>query len=244
MRFVREIGIAHEGKVRTARFDLRRGVVVISTDGATYVAPRSRLLVRLRGQRPRESGPNMLRWNQVAGLILWRPSSGNSPLQDLAFTGVERREILLTMTGRSKVRRSGRGDQVKQLESRVRSGRILSARRALLCLAAGVVAGLLTATCGPELGPIVGWCVAATCALAWVWLIGWHQDADGTERLAEEENRSRSTDLWVVLAAVASLAVVAVALQRSEKDPVAVATVLLSVVSVTLAWAMVNTVFA
>ena len=38
MRFVREIGIAPEGRVRTVGFDLRRGVVVISTDGATYVA--------------------------------------------------------------------------------------------------------------------------------------------------------------------------------------------------------------
>ena len=44
---------------------------------------------------------------------------------------------------------------------------------------------------------------------------------------------------------MASLATVAVALQRfSGKDPVAVATVLMSVLSVTLAWAMVNTVFA
>jgi uncharacterized membrane protein len=87
--------------------------------------------------------------------------------------------------------------------------------------------------------------VASTSALSWVWLIGWHQDAAGTKLLAEEENRSRSTDLWVVLAAVASLAVVAVALQRSGgKDPIAVAIVLLSVLSVILAWAMVNTVFA
>jgi uncharacterized membrane protein len=63
--------------------------------------------------------------------------------------------------------------------------------------------------------------------------------------LAEEESRSHSTDLWVVLAAVASLAAVVTALQRSRgTDPVAVATVLLSVLSVTLAWAMVNTVFA
>ncbi len=78
-----------------------------------------------------------------------------------------------------------------------------------------------------------------------MWVIGWHQDAEGTERLAEEESRSHSTDLWVVLAAVASLAAVATALQRSGgTDPVAVATVLLSVLSVTLAWAMVNTVFA
>jgi hypothetical protein len=39
MRFVREIGIALEGKVRTVGFDFTRGVVVISTDEATYGAP-------------------------------------------------------------------------------------------------------------------------------------------------------------------------------------------------------------
>ena len=134
---------------------------------------------------------------------------------------------------------------MKVLASQAESGRILSVRRALLCLAAGTSAGLLVTVWAVELGPIVGWCVAAGSALAWVWAIGWHQDAEGTERLAEEESRSHSTDLWVVLAAVASLVAVAVALQRSGgKDPVAVATVLLSVLSVTLAWAMVNTVFA
>ena len=38
MRFVRELGIALEGKVRTVGFDFTRGMVVISTDGPTYVA--------------------------------------------------------------------------------------------------------------------------------------------------------------------------------------------------------------
>jgi uncharacterized membrane protein len=81
--------------------------------------------------------------------------------------------------------------------------------------------------------------------MAWVWLISWHQDAEGTARLAEDENRSASTDLWVVLAAVASLVAVGVGLQRSSgKDPLAVTTVLLCVVSVILAWGIVNTVFA
>lgn len=135
---------------------------------------------------------------------------------------------------------------MKALESHVSSGRILSARRALLCLGVGVVAGALTAALGTfALALTVGWCAAASSALIWVWLIGWHQDPDGTERLAEEESRSRSTDVWVVLAAVASLVVVGIALQNSGgKDAAEVATVLLSVVSVALAWAVVNTVFA
>ena len=43
MRFVREIGIAPEGKVRTVGFDLRRAVVFISTDEVTYAAPAAGL---------------------------------------------------------------------------------------------------------------------------------------------------------------------------------------------------------
>ncbi len=39
LRFVREIGIAPDSRVRTVGFDLSRGLVVISTDEATYAAP-------------------------------------------------------------------------------------------------------------------------------------------------------------------------------------------------------------
>jgi hypothetical protein len=38
LRFVREMGIAHAGKVRTVGLDLMKDVVVISTDEATYAA--------------------------------------------------------------------------------------------------------------------------------------------------------------------------------------------------------------
>jgi uncharacterized membrane protein len=127
------------------------------------------------------------------------------------------------------------------------SGRILSARRALACVAAGVVAGAVIGVLwSPVLSPLTGWSVAAGCALLWVWSISWSKDAGETEQLAEEERRSRSTDTWVVLACVASLVAVVVALVQSggSRDAVAVAAVLLSVVGVVLAWAMVNTVFA
>ena len=43
MRFVREIGIAPAGKVRTVGFDFMRGVVVVNTDEATYAAPAAGL---------------------------------------------------------------------------------------------------------------------------------------------------------------------------------------------------------
>jgi hypothetical protein len=43
MRFVREIGIAPDGKVRSVGFDFTRGAVVVITEEATYVAPATGL---------------------------------------------------------------------------------------------------------------------------------------------------------------------------------------------------------
>lgn len=126
-------------------------------------------------------------------------------------------------------------------------GRLLSARRALISLAAGLVVGaavgLLTT---PQLVPLVSWSVTVTVLLGWVWLKSWPQGPDGTERLAEEENRTRSTDVWLLAAAVASLAIVVIALVQSssQRGPTAVASVVLSVLSVALSWALVNTVYA
>jgi uncharacterized membrane protein len=109
-----------------------------------------------------------------------------------------------------------------------------------------VAGSLIGVLWSPILSPLTCWVVASGCALAWVWSIGWSQDAEQTERLAEEERRSHSTDAWVVLACVASLAAVVVALVQSSSrhDATAVTAVLLSVVGVILAWALVNTVFA
>ena len=127
------------------------------------------------------------------------------------------------------------------------SGRLLSARRALTSLAAGLVAGVLVGVLTTfELLPLVTWTVTVAVLLVWVWRKSWSQDRDGTERLAEEESRTRSTDVWLLAAAVASLGVVVVALVQSgsQRGPTAVASVLLSVASVALSWALVNTVYA
>ena len=49
------------------------------------------------------------------------------------------------------------------------NGRILSARRALVCVAVGAAAGIVAAVAvEPSLGPLVGWCIAGVTALAWV----------------------------------------------------------------------------
>src|SRR3954470_21918445 len=83
---------------------------------------------------------------------------------------------------------------------------ILSWPRALVAVAAGLVAGTAAALVGPlELVPIVGWVVATIVVLTWIWRIIWPQDAAGTQRLAEREGASRTTDTGVLAAAEASL---------------------------------------
>jgi uncharacterized membrane protein len=111
-------------------------------------------------------------------------------------------------------------------------------------LAGGLVVALLLGL--PELFPLVGWTIAASVALVWVWRTSWPQDPEGTKRLAEEEGQCRSTDTAVLIAAVISLGAVAEALVRSSsnQDPTAVALVILGIVAVILSWALVNTVFA
>jgi uncharacterized membrane protein len=124
---------------------------------------------------------------------------------------------------------------------------ILSARRAFASLGAGAIVAIAAAALGaPDAAPLAGWIVAATTILVWVWRTSWPQDEAGTKRLAEAEARTRSTDTWVLLAAVASLAAVVWALVRSSshQDSQAVVAVILSVLAVVLSWALVNTVFA
>lgn len=123
---------------------------------------------------------------------------------------------------------------------------IISWRRLVVSLAAGAVAAIAVALLGPpHLGVLVGWAVAASGVLVWVWRISWPQDHRGTKRLAEDEGRTRATDAAVLVAAVASLAVVFDGvLSASRQDAVAVAAVILAVVDTILSWALVNTVFA
>jgi uncharacterized membrane protein len=127
------------------------------------------------------------------------------------------------------------------------SGRLLSARRALVSLSAGLATGVMVGLLAtPRLIPLVSWTVTIAVLLTWVWRMSWPQDSEGTKRLAEQESRTRSTDVWLLAAAVASLAVVVLALVQSsnQRNATAVASVLLSVVSVALSWALVNTVYA
>ncbi|SFK53907.1 DUF1345 domain-containing protein [Geodermatophilus ruber] len=127
-----------------------------------------------------------------------------------------------------------------------RAERILSWRRLLVCLAAGLIAATAVIVAGaPELAVLTGWAVAASCLLTWVWWVSWPLDHRGTKRLAEQEGRTHVTDTVVLVAAVASLAAVVEALVRaSSQDVVSIATVVLGIAVVILSWATVNTVFA
>jgi uncharacterized membrane protein len=134
-----------------------------------------------------------------------------------------------------------------RLGTEASGSRILSARRSLISLAIGLATGAavgLLAT--PRLLALVTWTVTTAVLLTWVWRTSWAQDPEGTKRLAEQESATRSTDIWLLAAAVTSLAVVVVALVQSssQRDATAVASVLLSVLSVMLSWALVNTVYA
>lgn len=127
------------------------------------------------------------------------------------------------------------------------SARLLSIRRALISLSVGLASGVVVGFLAtPRLLPLVSWTVTVAMLLTWVWRMSWTQDSQGTKRLAELESRTRSTDVWLLAAAVASLAVVVVALVQSssQQNAVAVASVILSVLSVALSWALVNTVYA
>jgi uncharacterized membrane protein len=109
--------------------------------------------------------------------------------------------------------------------------------------AVGAIAALFGAT---ALWPLVGWIVAAGTALTWVWRTIWPQDPAGTERLAEAEARSRTTDTAVLVAAVVSLGAIVMALVVSSGGDQrrGTAAVVLSVIAVAMSWTLVNTIFA
>lgn len=128
------------------------------------------------------------------------------------------------------------------------ASRILSARRALLCVAVGAVVGIVAGvSVAPRLGPLVAWCTAGLIALVWVWRICWPQDSARTERLAREESSSRVTDDAIVTGCLASIGAVVVALIQSRNqngDATSVALVILGVLGTMVAWGLVNTVYA
>ncbi|MEV8214123.1 DUF1345 domain-containing protein [Leifsonia sp. NPDC077715] len=128
------------------------------------------------------------------------------------------------------------------------AGRLLSARRTLICVAIGAVVGTTAAlVIDPRLGPLVGWCTFGIIDLVWVWRICWPRDSAGTERLAREESTTHVTDEVIVTACLVSIVAVVVSLVQSgsrHTDVVSVALVILGMLGTIVAWALVNTVYA
>ncbi|MGH1526434.1 DUF1345 domain-containing protein [Leifsonia sp. L25] len=128
------------------------------------------------------------------------------------------------------------------------AGRLLSARRTLICVAIGVVTGTVAALAvDPRIGPLAGWCTAGIIDLAWVWRICWPKDSAGTERLAREESTTHVTDNVIVAACLGSIAAVVVSVVQSSNrstDLASVVLVLLGMIGTIVAWALVNTVYA
>jgi uncharacterized membrane protein len=132
---------------------------------------------------------------------------------------------------------SGRGDPTT----------VISWPRAFVAMVFGAVAGGLAFLVAPlELVPVVAWVVATLTVLTWVWRSIWPQDAAGTERLAERERQTRTTDTGVLIAALVSLGAVGLAVVQASSGGgvIATAAVLLSLIGAILSWCLVNTVFA
>jgi len=120
-------------------------------------------------------------------------------------------------------------------------------RKALIAALIGLVVALAPALLGaPELAPLIGWSVAGCVFLTWAWIKAWPAGPEATGELARQEDRSRRlVDSLITGATFLSLVAVVFALIRSQqKDPIGMAAALLAALSVVLAWALVNTVYA
>ena len=125
--------------------------------------------------------------------------------------------------------------------------RLLSPRRNLVSLGLGVAVGLVVGLAWTwRLMGLITWTVAAVTAMTWVWAGCWNLDHRATKRVAQDEGGARSTDTEVVLAAIASLAAVAIAMAQAagRHDAASECSVLLCVANVVLSWSLINTVYA
>jgi uncharacterized membrane protein len=117
-----------------------------------------------------------------------------------------------------------------------------------LALAAGVaVGGATSALMGARFGVLLGWDAACAAYVLRVWASIWGMDADRTARSAIRADPTRATtDLLILTAAVASLAAVGIVLVSAAhtKGRAQDLQIALGVVSVTVSWAVVHTVFA
>ena len=120
-------------------------------------------------------------------------------------------------------------------------------KRVLVSFAAGIAAFAIAWLATPwQAAALVGWNVAATAFIAWIWFTVARMDAAATAKHAAIEDLSRSTaDLILILAAVVSLIGVGLSLlEASDTEGLEKAMIVgVASVSVILSWATVHTVF-
>lgn len=119
--------------------------------------------------------------------------------------------------------------------------------RLLVMVVAGLAAAVLTGTLASwPAAPVVGWAVAALVYTVWVWIVIGRMNAAETASHAIREDPSRPTsDFLVLVAALASLAAVALVLieARHTLGGRQAAYAGLAVAGVVLSWLLVHTLF-
>jgi uncharacterized membrane protein len=129
----------------------------------------------------------------------------------------------------------------------VRLSRASSGARATAAMLAGVVIGVIASLFTlASASVLLGWDVAATVYLAWVWIGVWGLDSSLTARLAKREDPSTAVaELLVLGAGTAQLVAVGFALVKASHESGGMKTYLitLGVLSVVLSWIMVHAVF-
>jgi uncharacterized membrane protein len=127
-------------------------------------------------------------------------------------------------------------------------GFILARTKVATVIAAGTAAGVAVALSGhAEFGPLVGWDVATSIYLVWVWVLIWPMDAEQTAQHAVRNDPTRGVaEVVLLFAALASLVSVGFVLARAAHTSGAaeLLRVGLGVLSVVLSWTVVHTIFA
>jgi uncharacterized membrane protein len=119
--------------------------------------------------------------------------------------------------------------------------------RLALAVLIGVLAAAATVVLGsPKYAPAIGWDVAASTVLLWVWLTIWPMSSEDTANHATREDPTRPvSDVVLLGSSVASLAAVAILLLQSGSAKGAAQDLLagVGVATVALSWIVVHTVF-
>ncbi len=139
------------------------------------------------------------------------------------------------------------GTAASDPEGGVQTAHGAAGRRVLVSFAAGLAAFAVSGVAKPwQTAALIGWNVAATVFIVWIWLIVRGMDGAATAQHVVIEDLSRGTaELVLIFASVISLIGVGLSLlESSDTGGLAKATIVgVASVSVILSWATVHTVF-